>query len=219
MARGLVNVRRTVDTLTPRLSSLQREQLPFAIASSLTATARGVVEDLRRDMVGAFQSPVRYTLQGVAFLSASKARPTATVLIKDRAAGTAPASYLTPGIKGGGRNAKGAEVALRARGLIGSDDYLVPAVAARRDASGNVGRAQIRAMLAGLGTLYTVDTIDGVRAVWVRRARKVRPFMLIVKAPQYSARFDFFALAERHALARFPVEFDAALRRALASAR
>ena len=55
--------------------------------------------------------------------------------------------------------------------------------------------------------------------IYGRRGRGLFPFIIFVRQPKYSARFDFYGLAQRQAVARFPDEFRAAVDRALATAR
>jgi hypothetical protein len=179
MAAGLLNVRKTVDTLTPALSDLQRRQLPFATAVSLTQTAKGTRQDLTDAIAQAFDRPTRYTLGAVASLSASKTRLTSAVLIKDDSAkGTPPLKFLAAEVQGGERRAKRFERALQARGLLPAGWIAVPGNDTKLDASGNVSGALIVSILSDLRAFaevgYIANRVTKREARLSGGARKVR---------------------------------------------
>ncbi len=179
MAAGLINIRKTVDTLTPALSALQRRQLPFATAQALTQTAKGVRKDLTDALSQAFDKPTRYTLGAIAYLSASKTRLTSAVLIKDDSAkGTPPLKFLAAEVAGGERRAKRFERALQARGLLPAGWIAVPGRDTKLDASGNVSGALIVSILSDLRAFaevgYVANRVTKREARLSGGARKVR---------------------------------------------
>jgi hypothetical protein len=52
-----------------------------------------------------------------------------------------------------------------------------------------------------------------------KKGRNVFAYIIFVREPKYSQRFDFFGIGQTAARDRFPIEFDLAIKRALATAR
>jgi len=155
-------------------------------------------------------------------------------------------TYLQPQMRGGIRPAKGLEKLLRERHLIGPNEFVVPSKFMRLDQYGNVPRGIIQQILANLHayrdplqrtTKKTITqrnqkkktafyfTRKGVRgqrmtAIWQRfstRGHAVPAFIVVSGAPKYRKRFDPNFLAERVVHQNFPMEFDAAMIKALAT--
>jgi len=222
-----------VETVNRMLSDLEKKQLPFATAKALTATAQHVKKELEQEMKRVFDRPTPYTLKALFLKAARKKDLIATVGLKDWAyKGTAATKYLTPQIEGGTRGSKRSEVLLRNRGILGSNQYIVPGKGTRLNKYGNMTRGQIQKALSNLkaqhdplqnttskrkGT-YFAGTINGTPGIWERKGRWVKPLFIFVKQPSYTKRFQFHEVAERTAAEHFEDEFDKAMTQALATA-
>lgn len=57
------------------------------------------------------------------------------------------------------------------------------------------------------------------KGAWMRNGRSVKPIMLVVKRVSYKKRIDMTAIVQRVADEEFPKQFNAALRRAIETAR
>lgn len=141
--------------VTHDLDNLQRmidsapDQLRFATAVALTRTAQDVKKAEEKEMRDVFDRPSPWTMNSLYVRPATKQTLEAEIWIKDFAAkATAPASYLLPQIKGGGRRLKRFERALQANGALPAGFRAVPGDAAKLDANGNMDRGQIVQILS-----------------------------------------------------------------------
>lgn len=227
------------------LDRLEREQLPFAAALALTATAQDVKKALVDEMASVFDRPTRFTLNSLFVDPATKASMKARVWMKDRtpdSGGRAATEWLAPQIYSGGRDQKGSEKGLNAKGVLPNGQYIMPAKGLKLDAHGNISRGTMNKIVSGLGAQrdkYANSTTSrrsagnlkryfvmkkGNRPIGIaERTGKGKAGMRMVVAfasrPQYSKRFDFFEVANRVAEDRLPIQFELALARALATAR
>jgi hypothetical protein len=246
---GAVDVRQVANTLTPYLQRLSSDQHPFAMSVALNATAFGVRQDLQADMRRVFDNPVKWTLGGVRYSKATKKALTATVFIaEDGGKGIAPAKYLLAQVEGGQRRPKRMERALQSKGLLPSGWYAVPSRDLALDANGNVKGGIVTRILSDLGAFgesgYTANRVTKSKARNTGRRFKrssgffsvapggrgqpgiyqitpagLRVVFIYVRSARYVQRFDLDALSERHALRRFPAEYEKAMNKALATAR
>lgn len=157
---------------------------------------------------------------------------------------SAAGNYLKPEMYGGPRKAKGIEGLLRNRGLIGSGEFVVPSKYQPLDRYGNVSRGVLQKISANLQVttdpysrtpsggarggkkkaeyFFTRQGIRGARltAVWHRIGQQVIPAFIVVNgAPQYRKRFSPTKVVQRELNKRFSVEFNAAMAKAIATAR
>jgi hypothetical protein len=159
----------------------------------------------------------------------------------------AAAKYLMPQIRGGPRRPKGVENALRAHGLLRSDEYIVPGKI-KLDRYGNVPPGTWTKILSDQGAMldpisnrpgtrarkrilpdepaqrskYFVATIRGVRAIWERqRAKgKIAPILIIVRgAPEYRQRYDFIGVSRRVFKAKWSGQLSRAIAEGFAKAK
>ncbi|WP_422491723.1 hypothetical protein [Endozoicomonas sp. ALE010] len=225
-----------IEGLTRQLDQFRRRQVPFATALAMTrlgGIAKGEVEE---EMQRVFDRPTRYTMNSL-FLRPARKRdvnPKAVVWFRDWSPkGTAATKYLTPEVHGGERNTKRSESLLRRRGLLGSEEFLVPSRTAKLDRYGNISRGQVVKMLSNVRaqfdtsqnttnsrkTQYFVGRPGGkAKGVWMRRGRKVQPFMMITRQPKYRRRLDFHGVSERSIRRHYNKEFGKALAYAIATA-
>lgn len=234
------------------LDRLEREQLPFAAALALTRTAQAVQAELRDEIKNVFDRPTRATINSLFIEPATKERMTARVWINDGrgkwGADRAAIRWLEPQVYGGPRRFKGIEKMLQRRGVLGSNQFVMPGEAAPLDQHGNIKRGQLTKILSG-AKLWTEEGYSANRTSSQRSAAKrgdryfvmrkgrqaigvaertrygvgsrnsVRMVLVFGRQPTYSKRLDFFGVADRVANSVLPVEFDKALAQALATRR
>lgn len=227
------------------LDRLEREQLPFAAALALTGTAQDVKQGLVEEMAAVFDRPTRWTLNSLFVEPATKDKMKARVWMKDRAqdSGGKPATeWLAPQVFGGGRGQKRSEKLLANGGQLPAGQYILPGRGMKLDAYGNISRGTMNKILSGLGAQqdrYANSTNSrrsagnlkryfilrkGSRPLGIaertgRGANGMRMVIAFGRRPEYSKRFDFFAVAERIAEDQLPIRFELALARALGTRR
>lgn len=184
-----LGVRTDIDSTIRALDAVGSNQIPFATAKALTATAGLVREAEYREMRDVFDRPTPYTLNSLFVKPATKQSLTATVWLKDVAGkrGTPAAAYLSPDIAGGARVLKPFELMLRTAGVLPSSYYAVPGSGATIDAYGNMSRGQINQILAYFRafpqTGYLANTTDKKRAALARGTKKRIGFEYFVGQP------------------------------------
>lgn len=240
-----------IPTLTVRdtgvkasLNALVQKQMPFALALAMTNTVKLIRDATINEMKVVFDRPTRYTLNSLFIVPARKGTLIAKVGFKSEShvRGIPPTKFIGPQVFGGPRSLKRSEVALRRRGILPADRYLVPGTAIRLDSSGNISAGTMTQILSVLKALtdpyahvsarsrlrnrkpreYFVGRPGGrPLGVWERYANgtRVRPILMFVRQPQYAKRLDFFGIANRLTEQQFNVQFEKALRFALETAR
>lgn len=226
------------------LDRRQREQIPFALALTVTRLARRVETDLRKDMRAQFDRPTPYTLSSTFATMATKLHPQAEVGIKAEPEGKSrigPADVLRHQFAGGERARKALEGWLTRAGYISEREFLVPGAKARLDQYGNMSRGQVQQILsqlrAGLdpatyasrsarsrrrvrkaGVLFWSRGGTLPRGVWKREGRTVEPILMVARVtPQYAQRIDLPAIAAAVVKRYQDEEFYTALRQAIRS--
>jgi hypothetical protein len=214
------------------------KEFGFAAVVALTRTAQAIKQEQPKEMNRVFDRPKPWTLNSVFMQKATKSIPVARVWLKDqqnsntfslaasRAAqlaknptyrvskragqGTPASKYLLPQITGGPRPAKGFERKMRATGILGPNEFIVPG-AVKLDSYGNVSPGLYTKILSDQGALvdpmsnragtfsrtsylaqfgmteakkrskYFVATIKRTRAIWERLPKGgIRPILIIL---------------------------------------
>lgn len=212
-----------------------QKQLPFAIAQALTATVRDAKGDVEERIPQALDRPVPFTERSIAIVSARKGKLVARVFVKDK-----QAAYLAFQEKGGTRPPRpGAPVLvpvkqrlnsygnigkgvvnrlLKADGVFATDgkspktQHLAPGIY-RRPKYVPTGQKRGRPV-AGAAK---VD-----KKTRAARRKRGRPPVLLVflgEDAAYTPRFDFEDTVRKAVLEKFERNFDAAFRKAMATAR
>jgi len=216
-------------------------QVPFATASALTATANEVRTEQLDVMATVFDRPTPYTLRSLQVRPATKQLLNADVGFKE-----APRSskhYLLPQVEGGGRPHKPFEKWLIRKGVMASSEYAVPASGLRLNAYGNVSPGIITQILSQLSagpdamqwetsksrkragparSRYFIPKAGGNlrRGIWRRTGKgKVEPVFVFVANVGYQARFAFYDISQRVSERAFPRQFKTALEQAIRTAR
>lgn len=209
--------------LTADLDKLRREQLPFATAKALTMTAQDVQAAEREQMARTFQIRRPWTIQGIRIKAALKSDwPFQSALIFSRD----PFMGL--------QETGGTKTSIRRR-VFDYGDYLAVPLDARRT-PGDVVRKQdwpqnlINPFIltARDGRMYLAVTElanakgkgrrvgrGAVRGTWSGTKLMYR----LVEREQIKPRLGLVALGKRLGPVRFPINFEAAMAKALATAR
>lgn len=141
----------------------------FAQVVALTRTGQDVKAAEEHEIRDVFDRPTPFTQRAVYLRTATKARPEATVGLKDDFDGSRGASHwLDANIKGGRRRHKAFEKLLMKVGMP-DDMFAVPGKFARLDAYGNMSRGQLVQILS---QLRVPDLAGSVRALPRRGSAK-----------------------------------------------
>lgn len=205
-----------------QLTRLQQQQMPFALALTVTRLARRVDGALVQTMAREFDRPTTYTLGNTYATMATKAAPTAEVGMKtepERKSRIGPAAVLGHQFSGGARRHKALEGWLTKAGYLSAGEYVAPGSRATLDSYGNMSRGQVQQIMSQLGAgpdaaqfkttsarskknvkragmLFWSRGGRLPRGVWMRDGRNVRPILMVVRAPSYTQRIDLPALAQ-----------------------
>lgn len=222
-----------------------RQDLPKRHATALTRTAFAVAQAEQQEMRRVFDRPTPFTLRSLKVETATARDLTAVVYFKQTRA-TSDQHYLEPQVAGGQRPFKRFEQRLQRIGVLPRGMYAVPGSGARVDKYGNMSSGQLVQILSQLRAfseagfdahptaskrsrrsvkragVYFAGRPGGGRlplGVWQKKGNKIVPVLVFVNAPQYRARFAFYDIGHRIAAARFPIEFERAVREAWQRAR
>lgn len=236
--------------LKSRLRDRERRQLPFALMLALNDTMKAVRLAEQREIARAFDRPTKLTRNSVLYREATKQRLVAEIFIRGRddfGKGTPPAEFLAPQHRGGIRKPKPFEKALRRKGLLGSDEYAVPAKGFPLDTFGNIKGSRLEAMLsqlqaaemtagfmanetersgrrnrrAGKARYFIADGTGRLpRGIFERSGATIRAMLIFVKgAPSYAERFHFEKVGVAEARRVFGPHFKERFLKAIATAR
>jgi hypothetical protein len=201
-------------------------QVPFAVASALTATAKEIQREMPSELQRDLDKPTDFTQRGFYIEPARKERLQASVGVK-----AAQAEYLRYQVQGGVRPPK--RKALRLPSVVQLDSHgnmpagLVRQLVTRAKAGKRATKAQARRF----GVSQAVDLFYGEpgdgrpagiykRVVTSSTVHRLVPVVVMPKqSARYERRFDFYAKAKRTAERVFVARLDQAWRRALATAR
>ena len=233
-----INVQADIREATAWLNDVQRKQIPFATAKALTATAKLVQADLKRDMVAEFDNPSPYTRNSTYSTAATKTNPTATIGLKDKGMRVAPAKLLKEHFTGGLRGGKPMERAMMALGALPSGWRAVPGQGLKLDAYGNPNRNQVREILGSLKNKSGVYKGRGKKMALVgyftvpigsdssltpglywRQGRTIKPMFVFTQHAAYRKVLDLPRIAGKVVAKSFGPQFTTELQRALATAR
>lgn len=230
-----------IEELKRRLSDMGSKQVPFAAARAITKTAKSVEARIQRDMAGVFEPISPYVKRSTFSTSATKARLTAMVGLKDQkpAGGTAPAVLLKEHFTGGARGNKPFEKAIAALGMMPRGYRAVPGGGMRLDAYGNPSRKEIGEMLGALRSRMQVYKGRGKRVelvgyfvipvgaqshlhpgIYKRVARgAIKAMFLFVPRAAYHKVLDMERSAREVVAQEFQPNFAAAFAEAMRTAR
>lgn len=158
--------------LQRRFSDLERRQIPFAAVGALNDSMFAVVRSWRVGIQHEFDAPTPRTVNAVSYKKATRQDLFADVFLKGRddVEGSPPARYLAPQATGGPREEKPFEHLLRQAGILGPDEYVVPARGFPLDAYGNVPGGIVTAILSDL----QASSDPAARSTRASRAKRAR---------------------------------------------
>jgi hypothetical protein len=143
------------ESLVESLTDLEKNQLPFIISRTLTQSAIKTRNAIRDDMRSIFDAPTRFTLNSMLISAARKDKLEAKVYYDEFAPkGKSAAEYLKPNAYGGQRNAKRFEKRLRDRGILKSDEFVVPSNSAPKNQYGNVSAGTTMKILSAFQSTF-----------------------------------------------------------------
>lgn len=203
------------------------KQLPFATSVAINNVAFDARKAINSGTKGAFHVPVKFTQSAFLVQKSKKRELIAYVYAQDKA-GKDRARYLRFGIQGGTRPQKGMDVFFERGvpndGTIPAGAYFMPTSLVKTNASGNVTQATLRRITAGIdkGQFFSGTPQGGGRppGIYRRSGQKLQPyFIATTDRPDYTGRFNIEAIGAKVINRNFGKHFDAALSKALASAR
>ena len=220
-----------------QLSELETKQLPYAVMQTINGVAYQARSAWAAAIASQLDRPTAFTRRSTLVTPATKANLTATVFIRDQAAGgNAPATYLQEQVLGGGRRRKALENKLGAMRVLPAGMFAVPGKDAKRDAAGNISRTQTSAIIAALGQgekdgqMFALTSQHGKLSPGVYQRRvagrgkkrgvvrgAVKSLLRFVTSGKYRKRLDIFGIAQRVVTRRFPDLLEAELAKAVAS--
>lgn len=228
-----ISVKVYADDALRMLDDVHRRHIPFALALALTQTAKDVQAKEKAVMRQVFDRPTPYVMNALQVKPATKAAPVAIVGFREFAGkGTPAKQFLTPNIHGGGRSQKSHE---RRLATLMRSTFMVPGKAMMRDAYGNVPASVYTRILSQLGVATNADAnataskrsrakrrndayfVTKRGLLMHRKGSQLTVALVPVRAPVYQKRFPFYETAQQVVAERFPVNFVAALERAIST--
>lgn len=195
------------------LTDLQRKQIPFATAVTLTRLAEAVKAEMPAVLERELDRPKPFTTRFSVYTQrATKSNLYSEVGFKDR-----QAAYLAALLAGGARKLKTAEQRFLGRPIVPGPDM-------RLDRYGNVPKATlVRILKAAQSKTYMPDgrfVFVTEAGVFARKGRKVQTLLLFADSrPTYRKTIDLEKVATKVVQRRAQAEFDRAMAQAMRSAR
>ncbi|HZQ01404.1 MAG TPA: hypothetical protein VFB13_17800 [Reyranella sp.] len=234
-----LDVRTNFPEFLSKIDKTRADQLPQAMAWTLTEVAKRGRDAVIAEMQRVFDRPTPYTLNSLYVWGATKKKLVAEVVIKDdQNKGTPASKYLAPEIEGGERSFKRFERSLQLAGLLPSGMYAAPGHEAPLDQYGNMPPQLLVRILSDLRAfpeagyranrrLSKASTFFVARAgshlkpgiYWRLPNRMLVCIVAFVRTPHYSVRLAFYPLLQRTAAAEFPRVFPLMWQRALSTDR
>ena len=223
------------------LRNLAKEQLPYAMATAINATAFKVRGALQSEMKSVFQNPTPWIQKSVRYEKATKENLTAKVYHHEEGA-----KSIISEVRGGQREVKPYERLMRSAGILPAGRLVVPGAACRLDRYGSIDKDVLAAILKSLGLLsakmqqgrkvtkkrvkalnqsgtYFVGGQGLARhlapGIWQRVGGRPRPILLFVTRSVYSKRYQFDVVGEREVRKVFANEMARAVQKAIDTAR
>lgn len=212
-----IGIRGDLRPLHRAMIALRAEQVPFAMSLALNDLAKGVAADERSLIDSTFETPTPFTENAYRIEVATKARPAAMVAAKD-----IQAQYLQPYVVGGERHL-GTKRGMLAPRAVGLNQY------------GNLTKGKMRSLKGRRGVFIgPITTKSGrtINGVWQRSPSAKRKgsatgavtggLKLLIQFEDTTPvpkRLPFEPRARAYLQRHAAPAFDAALRRAMATAR
>lgn len=249
-----ISVKGDIKEALRHIRFVRTEQIPYATKLAIDDVLKQASPAVKAHMASVLDRPTPWTLNSFRILKwAKKNDPTGVIGFKDMGykggpsgkAGSAAGSYLQPLMSGSARPAKRLEGLLRARGLIGSSEFIVPSTAQKLDQYGNVSRGVVQKIMANLQAshdplnrtpsggarggkkkaeyYFTRRGIRGqtITAIWHRLpgGHAFPAYIVVSGAPRYKKQLDIPKVVEASVRKNFPAAFARAYAQAARTAR
>lgn len=244
-----IDVRGDMKDALRHVRSVRRDQIPYAAQIAIAETLKKTGVAVKTEMRAVLDRPTPWTINSFRITQwPNKRLLEGRIGFKDTGGGRASSSagvYLQPLLAGGARRPKRLEILLRARGMLGSNEFLVPSTAQKLDQYGNVSRGVIQKILANLQASFDpysrtptggarggkkkaeyYFTRKGIRgqkltAIWRRlgSGNAVPAFVVVAGAPRYKKTLDLNKVVESTVRRHFQAEFARGYAIAAATAR
>lgn len=213
-----------IQRMADKLGAAEK-QIPFLCSFALNNAMKDVREAEYAEMRKVFDRPTPYSQNSLRIEPSTKNKLSARLHFKEFG-GTPAYKYLGPEVEGGKRNHTGFERALQRARILRGDEYVVPSRRLNLNAYGNMPSGLATSILSALGA--ATDPMQNRMKVPRRKTKKPRaeyvvlrnrgsapdgiyhrkakwdvPVFLLVKAPTYRKRYDYYGQAKRV----FPVSF------------
>ena len=207
-----------------------QKQLPFATSVAINNAAFDARKAINAGTKGAFHVPVKFT-QTAFLVQKSKKRSLAAFVYAQDKEGKDRARYLRFGIAGGTRPQKGLDRnfanAVPNDGTIPVGAYFMPTSLVKTNASGNVTQATLRRISKGIsgdarGGFFVGTPRGGNRppGIYRRSRQQLQPyFIATTDRPDYTGRFNIESIGAKVIQRRFGFHFNAALSKAVSTAK
>jgi len=207
-----------------------QKQLPFATSVAMNNAAFDARKSLNEGTRGAFHVPVKFTQTAFRVEKSKKRNLIAFVYAQDDA-GKDRARYLRFGIAGGSRPQKGMDRffagAVPNDGTIPANAFFMPTSLVKTNAAGNVTQSTLRRITKGLnssprGGFFIGTPRGGGRppGIYRRSRTQLQPYFIATNnQPDYTGRFNIQQIGTKVVQRRFGAHFNAALSKALSTAR
>jgi hypothetical protein len=250
----MISVKGDMNAALRHIRFVRTEQIPYATKLAIDDVLKQAGPAVKAHMAGVLDRPTAWTLNSFRVLKwAKKKDPTGVIGFKDMGykggpsgkAGSAAGMYLQPLMGGAPRPAKRLESLLRARGLLGSNEFIVPSSAQRLDAFGNVSRGVLQKIIANLQASFDplnrtpsggarggkkkaeyYFTRRGIRgqtitAIWHRLpgGHAFPAFIVVSGAPKYKKQLSIDKTVETSVRKNFQAAFARAYAQAASTAR
>jgi len=165
----VISIKSDVDKMVKQLTYIQREQVPFATALTLTALAWSGRRATQAEMERKLHKPGRFAIRTISIDKATKRAPVARVKVKD----LHTFGHL---FTGGGRDQKPYEHFLISNGYMDAGSYTVPGPGAKLNAAGNISRSNLTKILTKL-----TPPVKSTLAPGIWRAYRPADRIIVVK--------------------------------------
>ena len=196
--------------LSKQLTTVQKEQIPFAVSIAINNVTSDVANALTVQMSRYLDNPTPFTLKTYQsrFGTFKGIKATKRKLYADMVPGKVQAEYLKWQIEGGVRKPKQKAI-------------IVPTKLAPLNKYGNISPGNRKKIIAGKGQFFSAGQKEGKTPGIYKRIGdgRIQPMALYVERAEYKAIFPVDKIVGGVVKNRFGLRFEQALKRALATAR
>lgn len=241
-----ISVKADFKQLSRFFSDMEKKQMPFVVAKTLTELAKNTEKVTYAQMRSVWDRPTPFVMKGLRTKPATKRDLTARVYVKDWSPGgknpRGLADIIGHQFAGGGRQRKALEYRFEQAGLITPGEFLAPGAAAKLDQYGNLSRGQIAQIVSQIkvgldpyswkstsarsrrnvkkaGEMFWSRGGRLPRGVWMRAGETVKPILIVVARPTYRQRIDLQRNADMVAKRDLSTLFSKNMTEALRTAR